>query len=136
MKKFISLFLVVLLLITFCSCGSNSSKQYLGKWTATKVATNRTDGKDNTEIVFSDYSEKLKMELTYEFSSDNHYTVHYYILGIEGKGYPKNGTFEIKGNKIILEDGSGEIENDILTIHFPDSQGKGEVIHYLTKVNE
>ena len=128
--------MVLLLLITFCSCGSNSSKKYLGKWTATKIATNRTDGGNNTEIVFSDYSEKLKMELTYEFSSDNNYTVHYYILGVEGNGYPKNGTFEIKGNKIILEDGSGEIENDILTIHFPDAQGRGEVIHYLTKVNE
>lgn len=102
------------------ACDSNAAEPYIGVWYGYKVET------DSTAIVFADYEELVKMELTAEFSSGGEYELHYYVAGKEGDKYPQTGKYEMDGDRIVLseDDGYGEIINGELILYFSDGAVK------------
>ena len=124
MKKgivFLGLIVFMFCFLSACSSSkSNKAEKYIGVWYGYKVST------DDGDIVFEDYANLVKMELTAEFTSDGKYTLHYYIDGSEGENYPQKGRYKIDGGKIILteDEGVGKIVDGELILSFDNGAVK------------
>ena len=112
--------LVCLMSTLFAGCGANPAEPYIGVWYGYKVVA------DSSEIVFSDYAALVKMELTAEFKENGEYELHYYVANKEGDAYPKTGTYEMDGERIVLpeEGGYGEIVDGELILYFDNGMVK------------
>ncbi len=140
MKKTIRILALVLALCLlgalFAGCGRDGSsrrnkkdpaRDYIGKWSAYKIST---DGED---LVFADYAQIVKMELTVEFKKDGTYISHYYVNGEEGDKYPQTGEYSMDGDTLVLDgDGAtGEIIDGELVL----SMEGGRLKHYYRPVD-
>ena len=125
MKKFISVVLVLLIVLSFAGCSAN---KFAGEWESDKIVTDTAEG-TNT-IIFSEFAAIAKLELTISIDKDGTYAMHYYVNGVEGEAYPQTGTYEIEDGVMIMSGGGrGELEGDELILYFDNDQ----VMQHYTK---
>lgn len=123
MKK---LLLMLSALLTLVGCSSN---KLVGKWENTKIYTTKESVIELYKANGIDYDSMLKSEQEvfeqmiqssiYELNVDNGTTIEFTSDGKYISSLGMEGNYSLKGNEILMDDGSistYEIKNDILTI--------------------